>query len=155
MTAFDRAWDLLRKNDELPDEDFHRLNDPNPNVAIGARLRNNPELMDYMQQRDQYLRESMRQCEGCGEMTDFSELSPRERPNDRFCSEGCARGMPHMCKTGCGKNGWDVTFYPPQHGLFGNNPNADSRFPVDVQCKDCGVGYYGDLLSDLLNSERL
>ena len=151
MTAFDRAWKTVKKNDETPDEDFHRLNDPNPTIALGANLRNDPKLMDFMQEREQYFRNSIRPCEGCGEMTDFS----RETPTDKFCSEGCARGMPHLCKTGCGKNGWDVQFYPPQHGLFGNNPNPDSIFPVDVQCKDCGIGYHGDLKSDLLAEARL
>ncbi|SVC60396.1 uncharacterized protein METZ01_LOCUS313250, partial [marine metagenome] len=36
--AFDRAWSVVKADDEEPDEDFHRLNDPNPTIAFGASV---------------------------------------------------------------------------------------------------------------------
>ena len=48
MSAFKKAWGILKENDDVPDEDFHRLNDPNPTIAIGAAIRNNPMIADMM-----------------------------------------------------------------------------------------------------------
>ena len=44
MSAFKKAWGFLKENDDVPDEDFHQLNDPNPTIAFGAAIRNNPKI---------------------------------------------------------------------------------------------------------------
>ncbi len=87
------------------------------------------------------LSEYLYKCDACGHTTDvrFSDVY-----SDKYCREACARGRPEKCRGSCGKNGWDVEFTGVYHAGLRQTPSIDTKYGVNISCKDCGVGFYGD-----------
>ena len=70
-----------------------------------------------------------------------------------YCREACARGKPDKCRGSCGENGWEVEFNSVNHRGFSNRPSIDSVYGVSIYCKDCGVGFYGDMRNEIYEQE--
>lgn len=87
------------------------------------------------------LSEYLYKCDACGHITDvrFSDVY-----SDKYCREACARGRPEKCRGSCGKNGWDVDFTGVYHAGLSQRPSIDTIYGVNIICKDCGIGFYGD-----------
>jgi len=87
------------------------------------------------------LSEYLYKCDACGHITDvrFSDVY-----SDKYCREACARGRPEKCRGSCGKNGWDVDFTGVYHAGLRQTPSIDTKYGVNIICKDCGIGFYGD-----------
>lgn len=87
------------------------------------------------------LSEYLYKCDACGHITDvrFSDVY-----SDKYCREACARGRPEKCRGSCGKNGWDVEFTGVYHAGLSQRPSIDTKYGVNISCKDCGIGFYGD-----------
>ena len=92
----------------------------------------------------------LHKCDACGKRT---ETYYDEVWSDMYCREACARGKPDKCRGSCGENGWEVEFNSVNHRGFSNRPSIDSVYGVSIYCKDCGVGFYGDMRNEIYEQE--
>jgi len=144
MSAFHRAWAILKVEDDdiEPDDEFHRLNDPNPTIAFGAAVRNHPFVEEMRLQREEAYSKpyseggAIHECEHCGKRTDTNY---EDIQNDRFCSSRCSQGLDPFCSTKMGGEGqgpqmcqWKVSTQPGRYDPEGNG------YYVALACDDCG-----------------
>tara|TARA_R110002012_G_scaffold88474_1_gene217899 strand:- start:69 stop:527 length:459 start_codon:yes stop_codon:yes gene_type:complete len=103
MNVFNRAWAILKQEEEediQPDEEFHQLNDPNPTIAFGAAVRNNPHVAEMMRQRQEAYSKPyseggvVHECANCGKRTDTSYDDVWD---DTYCCKRCSQGLNPWC----------------------------------------------------------
>lgn len=140
MSAFKKAWDILKEDDDMPNEDFHRLNDPNPTVAFGASLRNNPRIMSMLE-RDQEGYSTpyseggfIHQCKNCGKETD---INYNDVQSDDFCSQRCAEGKDPTCEQLTGNKCRYVIVEQPEHNREISNYYEEPHYSISMQCPTC------------------
>ena len=149
--AFEQAWEVVVKaDDEEPDEDFHALNDPNPTIAFGAAMRNNPHVAEMMRQRQEAYSKPyseggvLHNCANCGKTTDTSYFDVWD---DEYCSSRCAEGEIPYCSSkidGEGNAAHKCNWYvvrPLQRDNAGGMMDGGHR--VELKCDDCGNEMWG------------
>lgn len=154
MSAFEKTWNILKNEEEdiEPDDEFHRLNDPNPTIAFGAAMKNHPFVAEMMRQREEAYSKpyseggAIHQCENaeCGKKTDTHYFDIYD---ERFCSERCSEDEIPYCSTkedGEGnyphKCNWYVT-QPLERDNMGGM--MDGGHKVELKCDDCGNEMWG------------
>ncbi len=147
--AFQRAWSVVKADDEEPDEEFHQLNDPNPTIAFGAAVRNNPHFAEIMRQRQEAYSKPyseggvMHECANCGKKTDTSYFDIHD---ERFCSGRCAEGEEPYCSTkesGEGNYPHKCNWYVDGELQRDNSGFMDNGYRVELECDDCGNQMWG------------
>ena len=138
MNPFYQAWNLLK---EEPDEWFHRLNDPNPTVAFGAGLMNNPNfqpIFDDIRRIQEEGYPSMT-CKNCGKTVATDGPMGRDTWDDNFCSERCSKGEEPTCKELTGEAcEFEITEQPVY------DPNVyDGQYQIEIGCSKCGHSKWG------------
>ena len=113
-----------------PNDDFHQLNDPNPTIAFGAAVRNNPDIAEMMRQRQEAYSKpyseggAVHECANCGKRTD---TNMDDVYDEQFCCSRCAEGENPWCSTQMGGEGdgpymcnfkVDVGRYMPDYGGY-------------------------------------
>jgi endogenous inhibitor of DNA gyrase (YacG/DUF329 family) len=151
MSAFKKAWGILKENDDVPDEDFHRLNDPNPTIAFGAAMRNNPMIADMMQQREEAYRKPyseggvVHQCENCGKRTDTNY---DDVWSDSFCSKRCEDGLSPTCREISNENCQFVLTEQPSYNREYSDAVGSPHFSVEIACPKCQNTMIGEVAGD-------
>ena len=146
MSAFDEAWDVV-KQDEEPDEDFHALNDPNPTVAFGAAVRNNPLVADMMEQKR--LAYSMpyeeggviHVCKNCGKETDTTR---EDIWDDDYCCKNCSEGNSPTCSDHGGYCEWELT-EGPEYDPYHSRETDSRQYSLELECTKCDNRLWGHL----------
>lgn len=153
MSAFKKAWDILKneEDDYFPDENFHLLNDPNPTVAFGAMMMNDPKIAEIMRQREEYQTSpypqgALHTCQHCGKEThiDYDDIW-----NEKFCSERCAEGKDPTCRQLTGDDCEFVLTSQPEYNRAYSQANNDTpSYDVQLACSKCQNTMWGYVEGD-------
>ena len=141
MSAFNRAWKILKIEDDIePDDDFHRLNDPNPTIAFGAAVRNHPFFAEMQRQREEAYSKPyseggvVHECANCGKRTD---TTMDDVYDDQFCCRRCANGLQPWCANMMGGEGEGPHMCNFQ---ISESPGRrdQSGYYTEISCPNCG-----------------
>ena len=147
MGAFEQTWNIL-KDEEQPDDDFHRLNDPNPTIAFGASLRNNPAIAEMMQQQQEAYNTPyseggvMHECQHCSKKTDTSW---DDIYSDQFCSKRCEEGLNPTCQQLTDEKCEYVLTQQPQYNREISDYHDAPHHSIEIQCPKCHHQMYGEV----------
>ncbi len=138
MSAFKKAWHILKEDDDIPNEDFHQLNDPNPTIAFGAAMRNNPKIADMMRQR----RYSIHECKNCGKKTntDYYDVW-----SDSFCSQRCENGEKPTCREIRNEKCEYVLTQQPDYFREYSDAVGSPHFSITITCPHCDNSMSGEV----------
>lgn len=150
MSAFDKVWGAIKKNDdyEQPDKDFHQLNDPNPTIAFGAAIRNNPIFAEMMRQREEGYEKPyseggyIHECQNCGKETD---INYDDVYDDKFCSNRCADGKNPTCYQLTGNECKYVIDEQPEYNRELSQHYESSYYDILIKCPICEHYMYGSV----------
>jgi endogenous inhibitor of DNA gyrase (YacG/DUF329 family) len=147
MSAFKKAWDFL-KDDDTPDERFHELNDPNPTIAFGAAMRNNPRIADMMAQREKAYNTpyseggSIHECQNCGKQTD---INYDDVYSDEHCSQRCEQGEDPTCRELTGESCNYTLIEQPSYSREYSDAVGSPHHSVTIKCPKCDHVMYGQV----------
>lgn len=148
MSAFKIAWNILKEDDDNPNKDFHRLNDPNPTIAFGAAMRNNPMIADMIQQREEAYRKPyseggiIHECANCGSRTN---TNVDDVYSDEFCSKRCAEGLNPTCRELTGENCQYQISQQPKYNREYSDAVGSENFSIEITCPQCNHTMYGEV----------
>ena len=146
MSAFKKAWGILKENDDVPDEDFHRLNDPNPTIAIGAAIRNNPMIADMMARQEEAYKKPyseggyIHECQHCGKRTD---INYDDVYSEQFCSQRCSQGENPTCRELSGQDCDFKLSSSPEYDRYHSQNTGNKEYQVSLKCPKCDNELWG------------
>jgi len=146
MSAFKKAWGILKENDDVPNEDFHQLNDPNPTIAFGAAIRNNPKIADMMARQAEAYKKPyseggyIHECQNCGKRTDINHYDVW---SDSFCSKRCEDGLSPTCREISNENCQFVLTEQPSYNREYSDATGSPYSSIEIGCPKCQNTMYG------------
>ena len=131
MSPFNKAWNILKNDDERPNPESFRP----PQDAFGA-LRNNPRFMDAIGENGENLsaiNPNMHECKNCGGRTNIDR---EDVWSDDFCSKRCEQGENPTCMELEGRP-CDFRLAGVQYDRYQSRDQGMRTYSVDIECPKC------------------